>query len=179
MKVLIYDATDDSPVGMSWRAGAVLYRPSFKHVIPARSWAQAAHWLGERVGIGEAHEIHFWGHGAPGAALIGKGNLTQTAAVSIGLRIAEGGLFWLRTCATFAGAPGRRAAYALSTEWMNCRVAAHTRNIGLLHSGTYSIRPGQMPYWPKSEDFERGRQNSGAGVPRTLPFFVQNLPKGW
>lgn len=190
-RLLIVDATDKGAMGKAWAAGAILTRWRFQHVIHAHSSWDDVCWKLKRINDGELVEVVFWGHSSPGFVGLGskdkRDNLQPEHMSVIGSKVAEGGLVWFRSCGLFArledrpDLDGRKFAELLANT-MKCRVAAHTRNIGFpWHSGTYSLVPGQKPYWPETEVYDKktGTYSSGPGVPRTMLFSQMHLPEGW
>lgn len=175
-RVVIFDATDRSVVpelSDSWRAAARAFRAvrRFDEVIEATSWEQALAPLRGRT----VREVQFWGHGRPGAALIGRQPLPLDALVS--LHITE--LLWLRVCAAFHGSIGKTYAKRLLGA-VGCRVAAHTFNIGPLQSGLHTLAPGDWPYWSASEGADRsGILGSALWHPNTITCLHSSVPAGW
>jgi hypothetical protein len=112
-------------------------------------------------GPGCIDEVHYWGHGAPGRFVLGDLSIRQSnfpvlLADTLKRALSDKGLFWLRTCASFHGAKGKAFAEFLSSA-LDRKVAAHTYNIGLFHSGVKVLRPGEMAVW---SDFE-GADSAG------------------
>ena len=96
-------------------------------------------------------------------------------------------LFWLRTCASFAGVAGHTFAKSLA-HMLQCRVAGHTHNISLLHSGLHSLRPGEAPTWGSTEGWVQAKRmghtvdkiaSSGPFSPNTITFMHSSFPATW
>lgn len=187
MKVMIYDATDTQPgleLSDAWRVGSWLYR-SMKRIdrcLGATSWAEALDWLtiaGDAEGL---DEVQFWGHGSPGNVWLAGKSLNVDALSRV--RMKPNGLFWLRTCASFAGHPGHQLAKRM-VGVLGCRVAAHTYNIGLWHSGLRSLHPGAdgavaEPSWSQEEGIKDGKTKwSRPGAPNTITFLHGAFPETW
>jgi len=188
MRIAIYDATEKAPVGLSWSAGAWLMKTGgyVQHIIPGLSWSQA---LEDARAITKRHwirEIQFWGHGAPGGVFINNipldvDDANRRALVNLAFDMAENGLIWFRTCASFAGPRGHRFATNLM-KTTQMRVAGSTFNIGFpWHSGQRSLRPGATPQWSLTEGLGvDGRPMwSSAKAPNTLMFATMSLPSAW
>ena len=193
MRVMVYDATDTRPgpeMLDAWRLGSAVYRATraVDSVFPAKSWTEAIMWL---IGLGPVDEVQVWGHGGPGAAYIGKsvlvgdgldtklpGGSVHHAGVLRAVHVKR--LFWLRTCASFAGRPGRRFATDLSRA-LRCRVAGHTYNIGPLQSGLHSVRPNEVPSWDEGEGWDAfGKiKSSTPWAPNTISMFHSSFPDRW
>lgn len=153
-RVMIYDATDTKPgveLADAWAAGGWLYR-QLRRLDVCRgftSWKQALDWV-ESLQV--VDEVQYWGHGSPGAVWLAG----QRLAVADLARVKVRNLFWLRTCASFAGEPGHRLAKEMSTI-LGCCVAGHTHNIGPLQSGLHSLAPGAEPGWTQTEGIVDGK----------------------
>lgn len=147
MRVLIYDASEQSFVGRTWCWGAALFRQRFDYILPAESWddAEYAVSLLERV-----DELQFWGHGGQGRPLIDRVPMTKSFAETLGTKTHDDSLVWFRSCYVFGGATGQSFARAM-VRVLGCRVAAHTRLVHVWQSGLYSLSPGGMCSWPVDE----------------------------
>lgn len=178
MRVVIYDATDTSKnpeISDAWRAGARLYRAlgRFDRSLGAGSWDAALSWL---RGLGKVNEVQFWGHGNPGRAYLGGNALEPLQLEGVDVR----DVFWLRTCASFAGVKGQMLAEQMSSA-LGCRVAGHTHNIGLLQSGLHTLSPTERPYWSVKDGLSKDGKAKGSApwLPRTVHCLESNLPRGW
>lgn len=188
MKLAIYDAAENSPIGWSWAAGARLYKASglFQHVVAARSWTQG---LQDAVALARKYrfdEVQFWGHGRPGRISVDGESLKvnhdhRRLLVNLGFALEPDALLWFRVCSAFAGAPGHRLAIDLMKTTQR-RVASSTFIIGFpWHSGQRSLRPGESPTWSLTEGLAADGEllPSRANAPHTLPFTATRLPSGW
>lgn len=188
MKIAVYDAAETSFVGLTWRFGAQFHKMGghFQHVVAARSWASALDACIDFTTDNVVDEIQFWGHGNPGGAFINKQALDvskehKTRLFTLGAMLEPNALFWLRTCASFAGAQGHAFASRFAAT-LDRRVAGSTHNIGFpWHSGQHSVRPGKTPDWSISEGLSRLGQplESARHAPNTLPFSKMSLPPTW
>jgi hypothetical protein len=160
LRVVLYDRTCrglPALPGLShaWAVGAALYEGA-GHIdarFGAASWAEALAWLAQVESTAPLREIQFWGHGRPGAALVAgerlgiealsPGHPRHEALARVRARFAPGGtgLWWFRTCETFAGPAGARLARAWA-QFFGCRTAGHTRVIGVRQPGLEVIAPG-------------------------------------
>jgi hypothetical protein len=188
MKLAIYDAAENSFVGWSWAAGAKLYKASgyFQHVVPAKSWADGLRKVNDLTARYKINEIQFWGHGSPGRVSIAGQPLDvngdhKILLTLLGRSLEPNSFVWLRTCASFAGGPGRTLASSL-VKTLNCRVAGSTFNIGFpWHSGQHSVRPDALPAWPITEGLDAALKPKGSSkkAPHTVPFSAMSLPDAW
>lgn len=188
MKLTIYDAAENSPVGWSWAAGARLYKTSgyVQHVVPAKNWADGLRRVNDLTARYKINEIQFWGHGSPGKVYVAGKPLDVNGEHKIllsllGRSLEPNSFVWLRTCASFAGASGHSLATVLMNT-LNCRVAGSTFNIGFpWHSGQHSLRPGATPAWPITEGLDVAQKPKGSSkkAPHTVPFTAMSLPDTW
>lgn len=176
-RVMIYDASDTKPgveLADAWAAGGWLYR-GLRRLDVCRgftSWKQALDWIESLQAV---DEVQYWGHGSPGAVWLAGQRLNVDELARIKVR----NLFWLRTCASFAGAPGHELASKMSRV-LGCRVAGHTHNIGPLQSGLHSLRPGAEPAWPDSEGIAGGKaKRSTPLAPNTITCLHGSFPESW
>lgn len=194
---MVYDRTCTrglGPVGLThaWIAGGRLYSAvgRFDAWAGVASWGEALHWLagvepGRPIG-----EIQYWGHGLPGAVLVG-GEAMTTAGLGgplaskldgVRQRIEPRSLWWFRTCSTLAGANGQAFAVAWAT-FFQCDVAGHTHVIGPWQSGLHRLAPGAEPRWSVEEGAipgVAGRQASSAPwLPNTIHCLQGAVPAGW
>jgi len=198
---MIYDATETKPVGWTWKLGAILFLliGRFDKVYGARNWEDAFEWL-EKVSQGRTiQEFHFWGHGSWGNAYVDGHSLGVWALerpdhpihmklLAVAERLKEDSLVWFRTCATF----GSTAGHDFASKWadfLQCKVAACSFNIGFWHAGLHSVKPGQAPYWSIREGVKQNA--NGEDKPTSMPFFQgfrdsrtilflrSHLPSGW
>lgn len=201
MRLMIYDATETKPVGWAWKIGALLFLflRRFDKVYGARSWEDAMEWL-TQVSEGKTiKELHFWGHGSWGHVYIdglalGVWALERTDhPVHAGLKVLaarteKDSLVWFRTCATF----GNTAGHDFASRWadfLQCRVAGSSFNIGLWHPGLHSVKQGQAPYWSKTEGVKKNEQGQevsrsagfleGFKTPNTILFLRSHVPSTW
>jgi hypothetical protein len=200
VKVIVYDATaTDTFIGSSWALVADYFglMRLCDIVVEASSWEQA---FTKMAALKRVDEVQVWCHGWAGSATIGKGaRADRFSAASFeeghehfrslrafSNRLQPDALFWLRTCASFAGSPGHRFAKTLAT-FLRCRVAGSTHNIGFpWHSGIRSLRPGFAPSWPLTEGIAEGTPDqpkkflpSGSVRPNTLFFMKTRIPEAW
>lgn len=176
-RVMIYDDTDTKPgveLADAWAVGGWLYR-AFRSLDICRgfgTWRQALHWL---ESLGPVDSVQYWGHGSPGAVWLGG----QQLDVSDLARVKVRELFWLRTCASFAGDKGRALATDMSRT-LNCVVAGHTHNIGPLQSGLRSLSPGETPTWSLEEGLVDGKPvGSRPWTVNTITCLHGQVPERW
>lgn len=139
-------------------------------------------------------ELHFWGHGTWGQVFIDGRSLGMWAMertdspihlklAAIASRLEKTSLVWFRTCATFGNMEGMAFAKAL-VDFLQCRVAAHTHNIGFWHTGLRSLGVGEEPEWESTEGVKQeGQAERAEGSyrkgPNTILFLRSHPPRGW
>jgi hypothetical protein len=175
-KVIIYDATENTLLGMSWALGACLYKllGRANHVIAARTWEQA---FSELVNLRDVDEVQYWGHGSPGTVYLNGFELPMEMLKRAFWAMSDTGtgMWWWRTCASFSGARGQRFAMEC-VKLLGVAVAGSTYNIGFWHSGVHVLSPGETPYWSLAEGEGDGKLlMSGAKEPNTI-LFLGNTP---
>jgi hypothetical protein len=183
MRVMVYDASSQTPqieLADSWQLGGSVYRRlgRLDATRGCKTWAEAIGWLKDFKFV---DEVQFWGHGSPGRLWLGGQSLQPQDLKSLDVRR----LFWARTCGSFAGYPGQRLAWELA-QTLGCKVAGHTHNIGLLHSGLRTLLPGRMANWSSYEGVKTGTPEAPQQVewssplaPRTITFLHNDIPTGW
>ena len=197
MRIMFYDTTAGW-LSKIWFLGGILF--SFLGLIDVRKgfsdWNTALDWLIEITdGDIDVDCIQYWGHGCVGGAvmsgfILGPSHEAKMKRLSRNLN--ETSSVWLRVCSCFAGEAGYFYAKYL-TSVLNCRVAGSTHIIHLIHSGVYSLTPGQEPYWPRDDGILRDAQGNlitkANGNPKTkiskpwsdrsLLFLRSKLPSTW
>jgi len=217
LKLMVYDNTDvgtqlrrlkkasflpgdlkpldfELPVGLShtWVVGGHLYRwfHGLNDFAGFNNWNTALEWLATYKPHQKIEEIQYWGHGSPGHVWLNGHKLDPTRYQEvlgrIHNRLAYGALVWFRTCSTFGGNAGRRFAKDMS-NFLDCRVAGYTHNIGIFQSGLHSLSPGQKPSWPREEGIKYGASYApekmmGSGFwkkPNTITCLHSKIPNDW
>lgn len=191
-----WDGFGSDALAYSWLAGGKLYRimRSLDKVKGVSSWEEALDWIIEQGKIEPISQIQFWGHGSWGRVWIGKQALGVKTIRNPGILrdklsdvkkyLADDALIWFRTCSTFGNTSGKTFAKEF-TEWMSCKVAAHTHIVGWWQGGLHSLKPGQEPYWPDDEGVKtlsNGKQDSiwsTRKTPNTIICLNGHLPEGW
>lgn len=188
MKIAMYDATENRPIGWSWAFGARLYKTLgfVHHVVAARSWVdglQRCYAIAQKFKI---DEIQFWGHGWPGLLFVNKQELLPVTEhrlllEGLGKSLEPDALMWFRTCSSFAGVGGHVLARNIAAT-LGHRVAGSTYIIGApWHSGQHSVRPGAIPSWSIHEGLDSAGEprKSFKTAPNTLLFASMALPSEW
>lgn len=188
MKIAMYDATENKPIGWAWAFGAWLFKVLglVQHVVAAESWADGLQQCYAIAKKNKIREIQFWGHGYPGFLFVNKEALLPNSAhrlllAGLGEQLEEGALFWFRTCSSFAGTSGHVLARNIA-GMLRRRVAGSTFIIGApWHSGQHSLEPGAIPSWSTEEglDAKGEPMKSSKKAPNTLFFARMRLPSGW
>lgn len=184
LRLVVFDATQlaKKPVGLglSWRAGAVLYRSLgwVDHAYAARDWASALAWLTNISPERPIREIQYWGHGKWGRAFIDRdvldrrsvhtGHRLRPELEAVRARMTEDGLFWFRTCETLGARAGQDFARAFA-DFMGVRVAGHTYEIAYFQSGLQTLAPGTLPHWDPTQGLTQGTAESPVRAKRSHP----------
>lgn len=193
MHLIIYDDRPGEGLGqwflrLSWVVGAWLMRMRGKadHVAGFTSWSAALAWLATVESERRIASIQFWGHGSPGRIYLNRVAFGSTSLgyyssplAMIAARLEPGATFWMRSCSVFQGIVGRAFAVGLAGA-LRCRVASHTRVVGLLQGGLHTLAPGAEPSWPATEGEPPGLwpawlQTDG----RTVGCWTARVPDGW
>lgn len=204
MTLLVYDKTCNGYRGLlklTWIIGTWLYclfgRAQGRY--GAKSWADALNWLisqGDQKG--PITEVQFWGHGRPGAVIIGDTTLSLASLMyyrphilDLQRRMVYNGVFWFRSCSAFAGRNGQRFARAMA-KMLERRVAGHTYFIWLWHSGLRVVQrptednPLPIANWDLLEGIGAGTaempfrlSKSGPRQPRTIGCWRTQIPWPW
>jgi hypothetical protein len=170
VRILAYDATPAPffSVARTWIIGAALFGWRFDHVVAATSWYDVLNKCRE---IGSDVELHFWGHGSPGQAFIGKQVLPRSDKRWKHVR-----LLWLRCCSTMHGSGGIAMVKALRKH--GTAVVGHLNIIGPMgHSYLVGCAPGQPIWWTNTEVDPRSW--SRPWQPRTVSPLRMRLPAWW
>ena len=182
------DLNLDINIGLthSWTAGGRLYRKLRRvdHSQGFRAWHKLLGWLIDYEPEQKISEIQYWGHGGPGAVWLDGEALTaadnsayEPILKQIAGRLTDDALIWFRTCSTFAGDEGKEFARVWAQK-MDCRIAAHVHNIGLFHSGLYTLGPGETAAWPSG--LKGGKTTrSGHKKKNTITCLHGRFPSGW
>jgi hypothetical protein len=187
INVVVYDDSDypapDSPndpdeefsadklreLSFWWKQGGTLYTAlQFADVVVgAASWEEALREViaaVDRKGGGAIiGSLQFWGHGAPGRALMGGDSLRSEDFDGKPLQNRidllplihqirdrmhpKHGSVWFRSCSPFQGEKGKMFA-ARASQQFGATAVGHTFNIHVWQSGTFSVEPGAWPDWP-------------------------------
>lgn len=194
LRVMFYDKSKwaGEQLTSSWFAGGLLYKAvrRLDVCVGVESWEEALEWLITYMPTKKISVLQFWGHGSPGKVWINNQSLNLSALdeghpfyeklQAFRARLTDNALIWFRCCSVFAGEDGHKFAKEFS-NFMDCKVAAHTFIIGPFQSGLYTIDPGQDPYWDKKEGFSPEGEMvwSHFWKPRTIFCLRGTIPKGW
>jgi hypothetical protein len=180
----------------TWFAGGRLYRWSrwLDKCNGVTSWENGLDWLIKEGRKEPISQIQYWGHGSWGKAWLGRSVISESTlnkSNKIRDRLEElkplltsNALIWFRTCSTFGNKSGQGFAKEF-TNYMDCRVAAHTHMIGWWQGGLHSLKPNQSVYWPSKEGVSvnsRGGEKalwSSWRTPNTITCMSGAVPKGW
>jgi hypothetical protein len=142
---------------------------------------------GERIG-----RVEFWGHGRPGAILVGDEELTVESftpdsphylrLASLRDRLTDNAVVWFRGCRTFAGADGKnfaRAAVAFFRRGIT--VVGQTRLLGYNFDwgGSVQLRPGREPTWKDIDPRDLTAVKEGNGLSGRLTRLWRRVAESW
>ena len=187
-RIVFYDAADKSFASKFWRPGGKLYKAAgmTDEVIGVGSWRSLFQGLGQRPSE-SVSQVEVWCHGMPGRAYIdgktlrlnGKGHLHFTPYCHLAWvynAMAADGVFWLRSCYSFAGPIGKAFAEQLASE-TGCTAAGHTHLIGPWQAGFRAVAEGGKADWSAKEGGLG--QKSYPWSPRCIPAWVNKIPTEW
>lgn len=183
MRINIYDSNPGAGVGqwflkVSWFLGCFFQKlfGVIDDYYGYSSWPVAQASL--PAGI---TQLQYWGHGSPGRIWMAGRAITAQDLLVLKDKLAPGALVWFRTCSAFQGDRGHLFAKTLA-DGLGCRVAGHTRIIGLFQGGLHSLAPAQAPSWPATEgEFPPSFWRS-LGLKwgsNTVTCFAVKVPEGW
>lgn len=187
-RIVYYDATDKTLAPRIWWPGGRLYRAAgmVDEVVPVESWSKLFQHLGWQE-TESVSQVEVWCHGMPGRAYI-NGKTLRVADDDTGLLAADvdtlgaytamrdDGVFWLRSCYSFAGPWGKRFAETIATE-LDCVAAGHTRHVAAWQAGLRTVAANEVADWPASEG-GIGKK-SWPWTPRCIPAWVNKIPDEW
>ena len=157
-------------VEATWYWGAKVFRRHFDVVVLASSWDSILENCARASKAQGDIELHYWGHGAPGAPLV-----NDRPPPIHDWRWSAIGTVWFRCCDVFRGAKGADFARELAAR--GCRVVAHTVVIGAKYgaqSYLYGVRAYGHAWWPAVP--VNGATLSHPLYPRTVMFWNQQIP---
>lgn len=168
--LLVYDATEPGLLGKSWSTGSALFRGSFDEVVAAKSVEDVYAALRRRPKSSLKH-VQVWGHGAPGAPLIGK---KAIRADDPSWAAVEGGTVWFRSCSVMSGFEGGVFAETFAHHRIDVAGhlgligpwATHSHLVGLLHER-------KTAWWPNNTNVGP----SAPWKPRSVSALTMRLPE--
>lgn len=170
-KLIIFDKSEGTLVGLSWKLGSRIFKSHFTHTLAASSWQEVIDYFHRLPEGTRFNEVQFWGHGAPGKALVGGEPAGDAVWLSMRPYLHDLSIVWLRVCSFAQGVRGSNAMCRVA-GLLECRVIAHTHIIGnwASHSGTQGIRPGEVPQWAEADGVgDDGKfLTSAPWLPRTV-----------
>lgn len=168
--LLIYDASELSFVGLTWRIGARLF--AFDQVLAVYG-AEDCYAKIEALSSSGVRfdDIQVWGHGLPGFVFLNSEPLAWEFWDHLAHLVRDSSsTVWLRVCA-FAATRRGQANCEHASKALGCGLVAHTHIIGTwaCHSGLYGILPNQAAYWPTCAE------SPGEPPPRSTPFEARTV----
>jgi len=180
MRLICYDNTENGIKEFFWRR-YVQARIGWKK-IGVSSWHDALDKITDAVPPGtRLMELQLWGDGAPGMPTINGKSAPDIFWKELANLVMADSLVWFRMCSVFFGHKGQAFAERTANE-LNCRIAGHTRVIGPLQSGLWTLRPGQTPRWADGMATDHGDwqdYKSSWHAPRTIFCTTMKVPEGW
>lgn len=145
---VIYDETAGL-LSTAWALGALVNKTPLDYAVATlKEWLETVENLPPEV-----HEVHYWGHGRPGAPLVAGSWITADDIVG-----ADGQrqmTFWWRSCSVHRGNRGQGFAGDLAVRGVTS--VGHTRVIGFPRQPRIcGIRPGEVPWWSLQGEELRG-----------------------
>lgn len=177
-KLMIYDASEKSFVGMTWKAGATLFSPYFDKILAVHDWTDCERLVKE---LPEKYdEVQFWGHGSPGFIYVNKQPATASFWFALSEKVNPNANVWLRVCYFAATSFGKTMMNQISKN-LNARVIAHTYSIGqwACQSGTRAVTPTALAAWPSTEGVgaDKSFSHSAPWAPNTVSALSLTPPK--
>ena len=126
-RLLIYDASEKSFLGLLWKIGAALAWFYFDKILPVKNWQDFQNKV-EELG-NKYEEVQFWGHGSPGYIYINNYSNKNTAWEILSRVLNKGAIVWLRVC-SFASQEMGKAAMERVSSTLGARLIANTHSIG-------------------------------------------------
>lgn len=166
-RLLVVDDTPSSITNATWwmQLGARALAGAFDNVLRATHVRDVYDLL---ENYGRVDHLQIWGHGGPGAPLIGNQALDPSEQA---WRACARGTVWFRSCKVAQGSAGRAFLGELALRGVNA--AGHISNIGALgHSYLVGVRAGARPWWPVS----LAPQHSHPFAPRTVLPVAMSAP---
>lgn len=142
MRLLIYDATESTFVGSTWKLGSNVFRRSFDKIVAAKDHRD---FFDAITGPVFWNHVQYWGHGGPGKPYLAGKSIPPSVAFQ------NVGEMWWRCCDVMQGAMGYK--YAMQFSRRGVAVAGHTRIIHAMQSGLVGLKPDAEPWW---DAFDRG-----------------------
>lgn len=151
-KLLIYDSSDKTFVGLTWKIGALLARFYFDKIISAESWSDFE--LKIKSLDSKYDEVQFWGHGSPGFIYINNYSSKKAGWETLRDILNNHAVVWLRVCSFAAGELGKRYMENTS-DLLAAKLISNSYSIGQwgCQSGLRAISPGETALWPDLEGF--------------------------
>lgn len=178
-RLMIYDFSEDTPVGFTWKVGAFFGRPFFDKIIYAKNWFDCENQL--KALTEKYDEVQFWGHGSPGKIYIGGQNDPSSFWGNLEKVLNKDATVWLRVCSFAHGDHGKVMMHILS-EVLGARLIAHTYVIGTWasQSGMHAVdtKNNLLAEWPDEEGRkENVFTSSNPLAPNTVSAFRMFAPK--
>ena len=169
-RLMIFDNSEKSFVGVTWKVGAKLLSPRFDTILACTSWDDCLTKLKRLEATGTVYDaVQFWGHGSPGNIYVGGKVAPDSLWVALSGLVRNTSTVWLRVCSFFAKENGKAAGNAVAAI-LGCRLLAHTHEIGkwACQSGLRAIvAPDKMAKWPDNE--------GGGGTKSSAPWLANTV----
>jgi hypothetical protein len=179
MKIILFDSSENGIKEWFWRR-YVQARVGWKK-IGVSSWADAKEKILEAVRPGtRLMELQCWGDGSPSMPCINGKTPPDAFWQTLSNLVTPESLVWFRMCSVFYGNTGFSFADSM-VQQLGCRVAGHTRTIGVWQSGLYSRWPNREPNfdWDRNAVDDWTKNKSGPFQPRTIFCAKMSFPESW
>ena len=198
LDIMIYDSSDwaGKELRFSWITGGKFYKlfHSVEHNAGFDNWIDAIDWILSVEPDRKINSIQYWGHGSQGKVWMNGSNINVRSFVDsselnkklilLKKRLTPESVIWFRCCNVFAGNEGKYFSI-ISSQFFECKIAAHTFIVGPWQSGLHTISPGSRPTWPINEGLEI--QDDGTikklwstpWAPNTVFCLSNKIPEDW
>lgn len=181
-RLMIYDASEKSFVGFSWKVGAAVFKSYFDTILAVQDWTDCHKQLAALVD--KYDEVQFWGHGSPGFIYVNSQPAPAEFWFALAKKISKNATVWLRVCSFAASSIGKTMMNQISKN-LGAKIIAHTYSIGQwgCQSGTRAVTPTTLAGWSATEGVDKSKTPaellpSSPWAPNTV-FSLTMRPPDW
>lgn len=198
LDIMIYDSSDwaGKQLRFSWITGGKFYKwfRGVEHHAGFSDWLEAIDWILSVEPNRKINSIQYWGHGSQGKVWMNGSAMSVRSFVEaseinkklnlLKQRLTPESVIWFRCCNVFAGNEGKIFSIT-SSNFFNCKIAAHTYIVGPWQSGLHTLKPFQRPSWPINEGLEVQPDGkikklwSTPWAPNTVFCLSNKIPEDW